>query len=371
MRAQVLPLVLLGAMATAFCQVPPGAPTDGAGHYITWDAFTSSGTDFLASVWRGDSVVARVAHSIDGGSTTPSFGTSATETLAVVRHGYRFIDFDVRKPYSYIDSLDTISYAPQWLVSWGGMDTTYEDGEGWGLRGFTVEYAVGSPESTWFTWFSNVNFTEAMFGPSSPVVVQDSTKYYFRVRAEDLNTNAEDEHYYDQWVLYIAPSLRFSVQNLEGGKDWTVRDTLAIGEDSLASPTAQDVFIVKNLSILDSIDMALRSYSVALPMRLGWELADYPDTNKFALRAIFNDDPTPPSPSDFAATTNIVRDTFIVANDSIFGPGGYHIKPVWADSLSRTDNLWLQFQLPTWSYTYGETTDVQLILQLKAIPVTP
>ena len=364
-------ILILFGVTVVLCQVPPDAPTDGAGTFITWDGFSSGGTALLASAFRADTVKARFAHTIDGGSVTPMFGLSGGDTIGWVRSGFRSIDYDVRKPHSWTDSLDTISYSPQWIVSWGGIDTTHEDGEGWGLRGYTVQYAIGSPDSTWYNWFTFVNFTAAMFGPSSPVVVQDSVRYYFRVVTEDLNTNAEDVRYYDQWVQYIAPNLSFSVRNLEGGKDWTIEETLEVGVDSIAAPTSQDVFIIKNLSILDSIDMAFRSYNVMMPLDIGWQLEDYPDTNKFAVRAIFNDNDFPPSDAEFASPNNIVRDTFIVANDTIFGPRGYHIRPVWTDSLSRTDNLWLQLQLPTWSYAYGGTTSVQLILQLKAILVTP
>ncbi len=353
-----------------FAEVPPNSPTDGAGTYITWDCFSSSGSERHARITRNDTVFAFVRHTIDGGGA-PVFAMSGTDTICWVRRGERYIDYDVRKPFSWIDPLDTISYSPQWLVYWGGIDTTLEDGEGWGLRGYTVQYAIGSPDSTWYNWFTNVGFTMAIFGPSSPVVVQDSVKYYFRVRTEDRNTNIEDEHYYDQWVQYFQPNLSFSVNNLEGGNDWTVDETLGIAEDSVVAPTYQDVFIIKNLSILDSIDMAIRSFPYAIPLYMNWTLADEPDTNIFALRAIFNDNGTPPTIADFNSDNNIVRDTFITADAVRFGPKGYHILPVWMDSLSRTDNLWLEMQLPPWSFAYGETTAVQLILQLKAISVTP
>ena len=363
-------IIIFGTISLMFPEVPPDSPTDGSGTYITWDCFSSSGSESHARISRDGDAVAFVRHTIDGGND-PAYILEGTDTVAWVRHGERYIDYDVRKPFSWMDSLDTISYSPQWMVYWGGIDTTYEDGEGWGLRGYTVQYAIGSPDSTWHDWFTNVGFTMALFGPSSPVVVQDSTRYYFRVRTEDRNTNIEDEHYYDQWVEYIQPNLSFSVKNLEGGNDWTVDETLGIGEDSVVAPTYQNVFIVKNLSILDSIDIALRSFPYAFPLYMNWTLSDYPDTNQFSLRAIFNDDATPPTIAEFNSPDNIVRDTFIVANDARFGPRGFHIQPVWMDSLSRTDNLWLEMQLPPWSYAYGETTAVQLILQLKAISVTP
>ncbi|GEM_PF-1279095 len=361
--AAVWPLVL-------FAQVPPGAPTDGSGTYIIWDGFSSPGTEKEFRLSKEGDIVGYMRNTVDGEFATPVVGVSGSDTVAWIRGSERYIDYDVRKPFSRIDSLDTVSYAPFWLVTWGGMDTTHEDGEGWGIAGYTVEYSIGSPDGPWRTWFSDVDFTTAMFGPEEPVAVQESVKYYFRVKCYDYNTNYEDGHpTYDQWTQYLQPKLAFSVRNLEDSTDWTVRDTFQIGVDTVIHPHNSDVFIVKNRSIYYPIDIGVKGVKYAIPTRLDWELEDYPRMNKFGLRAVFNDNPYPPSHAYFMNPNNIVRDTFIVANDSIYGPGGYDIQPVTdPDSLRRTENLWLEVLLPTWSTTYGETTDVLFIMQFKAVP---
>jgi len=365
-------IIVLSAIALAglaLAQVPIDVPTDGAGHYIVWDAFTSSGNEDMLALIDGDSIVGWLSHTVDGSAPEPMYGID-TDTFAVIRHGERMIHFDVRPPHSWIDSLDTISFSPIWLVSWGAMDTTHRDGEGWGLKGYWVQYTIDSVTGIWYDWFINSDQTDAYFGPTSPVEVEDGHRYYFRVRSEDLNTNVEGFRTFDRYVLYQEPSLRFSVKNLRDDVDWTVTDTYTIGEDNIVSPTSDDVFIIKNLSIIDSINIAVKAFPYAIPEYFNWELADYPDTVKFALRAIFNDDGSPPTEAQFSDPDNIIRDTFIVADENMFGPRGFGIAPVWTDSLSRTDNLWLELMIPTWSYVFGDTTDIQMILQLRAIPVT-
>jgi len=278
--------------------------------------------------------------------------------------------FDLYPPISVMDSLDTISYSPVWVVSWHGADTNYHSGEGWGLRGFTIQWTTDSTTGIWHNWFTLTDREEAYFGPVAPVVVEDEHTYFFRVFAEDLNINVENYDEFDQYVFYKEPNLGFSIKNLEDGNDWSVPDTFDIGIDTIISPRQEDVLIVKNLSIIDSIDIGVRALGMALPNYLNWRLRDYPDTCVFSLRTIFNNSATPPSLAEFADPNNIVRDTFIVADETRFGPYGYGIAPVWMDSLSRTDNIWLELMLPRWTYVFGETSNVQIIMQFKARPVT-
>ena len=350
-------------------QVPPGSPTDGSGTYIIWEGFSSPGTEKEFRLMKEGDIVGYMRNTVDGEFLTPVYGLSGSDTIAWVRGSERYIDYDVRIPHSWIEPMDTISYTPYWIISWAGMDTTHEDGEGWGIAGYTVEYSIGSPEGPWHTWFSDVDFTSAMFGPDEPVAVQESTKYYFRVKSHDYNTNYESEHFYDVWVEYLKPKLAFSVRNLEDSTDWTVEETLEIGVDSIVHPRPDDVFIVKNRSVSYAIDIGVKAVRYAIPLNLNWELRDYPSTNRFGLRAIFNDNPTPPSHSAFMNPDNIVRDTFIIANDSLYGPGGYNLQPLSdPDSLRRTDNLWIEVLLPTWSTDYGDTSNVLFIMEFKAVP---
>jgi len=75
----------------------------------------------------------------------------------------------------------------------------------------------------------------------------------------------------------------------------------------------------------------------------------------YILRAIFNESTTPPV--HFEPVTDCVRASLAWATADIFGPEGFGIAP------DGSNNLWLQFVMPTYSSTTEEQT---IIVKLKA-----
>ena len=70
-------------------------------------------------------------------------------------------------------------------VSWSGSDIG--DAE---ISSYTVQYKAESGD--WTNWLTNTVLTESVFGPSSPITLQDQTTYYFRCLAKDNAGNIEE-----------------------------------------------------------------------------------------------------------------------------------------------------------------------------------
>ncbi len=354
MRKIVL-LIMLTSVALIWAQ-----------YTLSWFAVTNGGTEFPnGRLTSGYKLADNIGNSGSASDTVLTDGSSF-----MLYPGYRYVDLDLRKPFSSIDSTDTISHSPSFVISWTGEDTTVEDGEGWGIRYYDVDYAVNNP-SAWNSWFTGVTFTSAVFGPSSPVSVQPDSIYYFRVKAYDLATNVEDDHStYDQKVAYKPITLAYRVYNpYSDTAIWAPSDTYDVG--NTVSMENSDVLIVKNLST-DSIELALDAYSSAIDTSTGqpyWSLDDNPGKDQFALRAHFSDDATPPTTY---TSSDAVRDTFLWAKDGWFGgPTHGYLAPNDGipahDSTQYTENLWMQVILPTSITQHGDTVVYKFMVNLKGM----
>ncbi len=360
-----LALWLFLAVALVFAQ-----PT----YTLDWGAVTNGGTEFpdgrLAPGYK-------LADNIGNGSSASD--EILTDGVNYVLYpGYRYIDLDLRKPVSAIDSMDTITHSPSFLVSWTGVDTTAEDGEGWGIRYYDVQYAVEDTlAASWNNWHLGVTFTADVFGPTSPVTVKIDSTYYFRVKAYDLATNEEDEHYpCDQKVTYLPASVSFIVYNPASMLPvWACQDTFDVGQT--VSMESQDVLIVKNTSTTDSTVLSVKGLPVAIDTLNHfpyWELDDNPSKDKFALRAHFDDETFPPITF---GPVDVVRDTFLFTADGYYGGPAhgvlspYDAAEVVRDTTMWTDNLWLQTLLPTSITQHGDTVVYEFSIQLKGESVTP
>ncbi len=338
----------------------------GQTYNLSWGAFTNGGTEFPNARWGGPYKLA----------DNVGRGTSETDTILtdlssyVLYPGYRFVELDLRYPTSWIDSMDTITHSPSFVVSWGGVDTTIEDGEGWGIRYYDVQYAVND-STVWYDWYTGVSFTSAVFGPTSPVVVREDTTYYFRVKAYDLATNEEPDHpSYDQKTKYVPAAISFMVYNPNSGLPIWSADTADPGQT--VSMDSADVLVIKNLGD-DTLTLALRGFPVAEDTAHHnpvWTLADFAGKDTFALRAHFSDDPRPPLTY---TSTDAVRDTFIFADAGYYGGPTHGVLYSYSsgDSTAFSENLWLQVLLPTSVSVYGDTTVYQFTVQLKARRRTP
>lgn len=355
MRKVLAALLLLSAVFVIWAQT----------YNLAWGAFTNGGTEFPNGRWSSSY---RLADNIGR-------GTSSTDTVLSdgvnydLYPGYRYVELDLRYPISWIDSTDTITHSPSFVITWEGVDTTHEDGEGWGLRYYDVDYAVND-SSVWNSWFTGVTFTTAIFGPSSPVVVKEDTVYFFRVKAYDYATNEEPEHTpFDQKVIYQSAPIEFFVYNPTSGHPVWSADTFDPGQT--VSMNNSDVLIVENQGV-DTLTLAVRAFPVGydtLNHRSVWALADYAGKDTFAIRAEFDDNTA--SPVTFGSS-DIVADTFTFTDAGTGHYGGpahgvlYANTAVPADSLQYSDKLWLQIHLPTAVTSYGDTTVYRFTVQLKA-----
>ncbi len=335
---------------------------------LSWGAVTNGGAEF-PNGRTGPGI--RLADNIGNGGTAWDSILSDGASINLYP-GYRFVDLDLRAPISHIDSMDTVVHSPSFLISRSGADTTPEDGEGWGIRYYDVDYAVNDP-SDWHPWFTHVTFTSAVFGPSSPVTVHAESTYYFRVKAYDLATNTEPDHStYDQRVTYKPVILSFRVYNPESDTAiWSPADTFDPGET--VTMDSASVLYVENTST-DSIVLGVSAMPSAMDTNTWqpyWDLQQYPDKDVFALRARFDDNNHPPAAFTLA---DAIDDTFKMASDGYFGgPSQGWLAPNDGthDVSQYREHLWLQVLLPTSITQHGDTTVYQFIVKIKGESATP
>ena len=105
---------------------------------------------------------------------------------------------DTQPPTSETDSIEPIfEVAPNYFwtnqthftVNWTGGDDLS------GINTYQVQYKIETPVGIvqdWNDWFTSTRRTADIFGPFSPVAVQDNYTYSFRVRAFDNAGNSDD-----------------------------------------------------------------------------------------------------------------------------------------------------------------------------------
>lgn len=358
MRRTLIFAILIGALATGLIADWPS----GGGYQLRWGAVTNGGTE---GDDRTSSSGYRVSDNLGNASFyTDSFMTDGTNYIN--RPGYRKVDWDERYPLTSVNDLgaDTISSAPNFPISWGGADTTIEDGFGWGIRFYDVQYK--REDGAWQDWHIQTVLTSDVFGPSAPTTVYEDSTYYFRCRAYDLPGNVEPwptSPDYQAWARYEEQILEWVVVNQADSNDWTIEDSLSYGYT--ATMESGDLFIVKNNGDID-IDMGIKGYPAT-----GWDLEEAPGIDEYALRGYFDDNPTPPT--TFTLNDAVYDTGFTWATgrgtdaDTLYGPGGWGIQESTADSVFRTENLWLQLQLPTEVSAWTPTQVIRLDLKAKAV----
>ncbi|HHS50012.1 MAG TPA: hypothetical protein ENN07_02735 [candidate division Zixibacteria bacterium] len=356
-KISIAMLIMLGAL---ICMAwPTGGPYE-----LRWGAHTNGGTESEPRASAGGSYL--LTDNLGNASwVTDSFLTD--EVAYIHRPGYRKVEWDERPPFTSVDDLgdDTISGAPNFIITWGGADTTAEDGIGWGIRFYDVRYRKG-PGGTWEDWLTNTSMTSAMFGPFAPEAVEEDTVYYFMCRAHDKAGNVEpwpDD--YQAWAKYNEQTLEWVVVNYDGGNIWAIADSVSLNETVTAD--SANKFIVKNTGT-EVIDIGVKGYPAT-----GWSLGMNRGTDRYALRAYFDDEILPPiifSQSDAVLDTGFTWATGADTDpDTLFGPGGFAIQDASADSVLRTENLWLQLHTPTEVSTW--IFDQIIRIDLKARVTTP
>lgn len=87
------------------------------------------------------------------------------------------------RPTSRVDDLPAYTTGRSFTVRWRRTDTLAVPAR------FDVQYQVDS--GSWTDWLNNVASTQATFGPSSPVAVQEGRTYSFRSRARENDGHLE------------------------------------------------------------------------------------------------------------------------------------------------------------------------------------
>ncbi|MCK5832455.1 hypothetical protein KAH81_02185 [bacterium] len=148
---------------------------------LQWKSIQSGGNE-------GDDVTStsyRLSSSI--GQSTPVTDGPLSSTSFDLYSGHRKIDVDFRYPFSWFTFAVEYASDTSWVLTWSGIDTTAEDGWGWGIWNYDVQYSIGG--GAWTPWRDATTDTFATFGPSLPVAVIPGMTYNFRIRARDLARN--------------------------------------------------------------------------------------------------------------------------------------------------------------------------------------
>ncbi len=198
LRFRLFPILLISFMTGVFAQTS-----------LIFDVFETSGNEYFdvtSSRYKLSSCVGQPTAI----STVPLSGSSHT-----LYPGFRKIDRDFRYPFSWF--IISVHYASDtsFDLAWSGVDTTIEDGEGWGIWNYDLQYKVGSA-GTWTDWSMATEETSASFGPASPVDVIEGQAYYFRLRARDRVRNVAP--WGDQDSIVVNYAVEFCVHTAPTGE---------------------------------------------------------------------------------------------------------------------------------------------------------
>jgi len=133
---------------------------------------------------------------------------------------------------------------------------------------------------------------------------------------------------------------------------WNIPDSLD-AQDIYTMSAGNDIVITNNST---------------MPVQFGLNIFDgdglspayISGADAFVLRAIFNDDPTPPS--EFSPTRDFVKSTCVWATSDIFGSGGESVP------VSDTETLWMQFISPSSVSTIGDYTLTMILWVRVRLP---
>ncbi len=148
-------------------------------------------------------------------------------------------------------------------LEWTGIDTTFEDGQGWGIWNYDIEYKVGSG-GAWTTWHDDVEFTSATFGPTLPVTTVTGETYYFRVRACDLARNCATDWSDVESLTVMSEVFEVTIQNDFGGGD------IGIGYPATVWEPSPVLELIAPGGTIDMVARGSHPFPGALYTFLGW-----------------------------------------------------------------------------------------------------
>ncbi|MBN2543792.1 hypothetical protein JXI42_13105 [bacterium] len=169
-----------------------------ASYNLQWKVIESGGNegdDVTSASYRLSSCVGQPTPLENEPSSSASFDNYA---------GFRKIDLDLRYPFCWFVDFEVDSADTDFIISWAGIDTTTEDGWGWGVWVYDIQYSIEG--GAWTSWLDSTyatidTFTTALMGST----------YNFRIRAWDLARNVSP------WldtveILFQLPSIQVVVQ---------------------------------------------------------------------------------------------------------------------------------------------------------------
>lgn len=176
--------ILLFLTGIVFISFVWGQPPSSTSYILPWKTMDGGGNE-------GGSITSanyKLSSAIAQGT---AIGTTWAASASYLAHpGFRKVDLDWRPPYTQllgdVSTRDTIT-VDSIFVQWIGQDTTIEEGDGWGIWVYDVQYKEGTG-GVWTDWYTATADTENWF-TNGGAYMSDTTWYYFRVRAHDLATN--------------------------------------------------------------------------------------------------------------------------------------------------------------------------------------
>ncbi len=134
------------------------------------------------------------------GQPTPVLQGPVTNPSYHLYPGFRKVDLDLRYPFNWLAISVGYSEDTSFTISWAGIDTTIEDGQGWGVWNYDVQYRIEG-SAIWNDWLIGTTDTFGVFGPATPVDVDPGSRYYFRLRATDLARNTSTWSNQDSMIV--------------------------------------------------------------------------------------------------------------------------------------------------------------------------
>ncbi|OQX89509.1 MAG: hypothetical protein B6D65_02800 [candidate division Zixibacteria bacterium 4484_93] len=183
-------------------------------YQIVWRVFESGGSEGDIVMSPTGDIRASICIGQPTAVTEEAFVTTGGDYR--LYPGFRKIDLDLRDPTSWITAMVRYSCGNSFTVEWAGKDSTAEDGPGWGIWVYDLQYRVGEL-GVWTEWLDSTTATSATFGPDDPVTVEEGETYYIRIRARDKATNVAE--WGEPETTTVNYQVVFSVEVASGGVD--------------------------------------------------------------------------------------------------------------------------------------------------------
>lgn len=210
-----------------------------ASYNLQWKVIESGGNegdDVTSASYRLSSCIGQSTPVISGPSSSASYDFYP---------GFRKIDLDLRYPYSWFTLVVEYSADTSFGLRWAAIDTTIEDGQGWGVWNYDIQYKIGAAGG-WTDWLVDTEDTMATFGSEIPVDVTPGEVYHFRLRAQDKARNEApwSDPWMDQDSTIVNYVIEFCVWTVAPGlpTDAANYATLQFYQDNPSTPTTVDLW---------------------------------------------------------------------------------------------------------------------------------